>query len=338
MVEIKNLNLKFGKSNLNINLDKKFILSSVVVLLTLYLLIKNLVNASFTKIPEIFYPCLELLSKGQLFQGEPFCAEGPLLFITGFLFQKIFGSYFQIALWILTLLLFILLVYCIYIISKKETGKYNFALISFLVVLWLWDFVIGEKLEKAFAVIFTFLGFYFLYYGKIRFKEMISSIFFAIAVFSSFNAIVPVSLCITFYPIKVGVLKWQNKRCTLSKVDLFKIFYLILPLATIYIILLLIWPNFMDYAFFSHSINPTLSYGEALLILIPWGFINVNIILVYLILFVSLYVFYKTKNAMPLIGSIGLLGILIPHYRSIGLLLIDRMTAPIVPFIILTII
>lgn len=339
-VKIRNLNFKFRGKDVNIRIDKTLILSTIIVIVTFYLLTKKIVNTSFTKIPEVFYPCLELLSKGQLFQGEPFCAEGPFLFITGWLFQKVFGSYFQIALWFLTALFFLLLLYLMYRISKKETGKYNVVLISFLVVLWLWEHIIDGKLEKTFAVIFTFFGFYLLYYSEIKFKEVISSAFFGIAVFSSINAFVPVFLCIAYYPIQIGLIKLNNARLAISKNKntYLKIVYLLLPLAAIYIILLLIWPNFMDYTFFSHNINPRLSYGEALMILIPWGYVNVNIFLAYVILLISLYIFYKTKNAIPIIGSIGLLGVLIPHHRGIGELLIDRMTAPVVPFVILTII
>ena len=309
----------------------------------MYLLVPKIVNPSLEKVPNVFYPCLELLGKGQLFQGEPFCAEGPFLFITGFLFQKIFGNYFQIVLWFLTLALFLLMVYLMYKLSKTETGKFNIALISFLAVLWLWSNVVEGKLEKAFAVLFTFFGFYILYYSKFKFKEMAGSAFFGIAVFSSINAAVPVFLCIAYYPIQIGLIELNNARLAISKnkdnyLKYLKIFYLLLPFAAIYLVLLLIWPNFMDYAFFSHNINPRLSYGEALMILIPWGYINVNIFLAYAILFVSIYVFYKTKNTIPIIGSIGLLGVLIPHHRGIGELLIDRMTAPVVPFIILTII
>lgn len=342
-ITTKGINLRLGKKELNIQFGKNLIIPSILIAITLFILVKKLIvisSGSLAKIPDIFYPCLELLSKGRLFQGEPFCAEGPFLFITGFLFQKIFGDYFQTVLWVLTLALFLLLVYLMYKISKTETGKFNIALISFLSVLWLWEFVVNGKLEKAFAVLFTFFGFYILYYSKFKFKEIISSAFFGIAVFSSINAAIPVFLCIACYPIQIGLIKLNNARLSISKNknNYLKIFYLLLPLAAVYIALLMIWPNFMDYMFFSHNINPRLSYGEALMILIPWGYINVNIFLAYAILLVSLYIFYRTKNVISIIGSIGLLGVLIPHYRGIGELVIDRMTAPVVPFIILTVI
>ncbi len=338
LIKIRDINLKLGEREINVKIDKTIILSVIIMIFTLYLLTKKIANASFTKIPEIFYPCLELLSKGQLFQGEPFCAEGPFLFITGWLFQKTFGSYFQITLWVLTFLLFSYLVFLMYKISKKETGKYNIVLISFLIVLWLWGFVVEDKLEKAFATIFTFLGFYYLYYSNIKFKEIISSIFFAIAVFSSFNALAPIALCILFYPLKIGLIRWKNTRLTFSKVGFLRIFYLLLPFAVIYLILTLIWPNFLKYAFFSHYINPRLTYKEALLVLIPWGYVNLNILIAYSILLISLYVFRAYKNFIPVIGGVSFLVVLVGHHRGIGELVVDRMTAPTVPFIILTII
>ena len=289
--------------------------------------------------------CIDFLSKGQLYTGHPHCQEGPILFIIGLIFRSFFGAAtaFHVSLKAFILSLGLLVAYLGYKIIKLETQKKGIFLAAFLFVIWLYGYLVTDTFDKSLTVAFTFIGFYFMYYSKVRFREIIAGAFFSLSIFSSIqSAILPVILLL-YYPFEIGLIQLEGNGLGIKGVKIrlkkFKnVMLVIAPILVIFIVLVVIFPNMLAYSLFAHSLDPEFTLKQLLPLLAPKGSVNINLFFAYFVLGFSLYLFYHKKNVIPLVGSISLAIIMFAVAKTAGGFQISRYMIPAYPFIILTLV
>ena len=282
---------------------------------------------------------MDLIKEGTLYGGQPHCASGPVLFFTGFVFNAIFGSYFQIALKIFLIGLGILLVYLMYKIIKKETEDNDILFILLLSVLWLFPEVSGNNLEKVLSMLFLFFAFYLLYYSKIKFNWFYSGLLLSLSFFSSIQVMIFIIVMLGYHPFRskaISISLKGKKSISLRPKKFIVLLKIIGIMLLIFLVLRYIYPNILSYTLFAHSIDPLYGFFEAAKHMLPSAFTDSNLFIIYIVLAVSAYLFIKSKNAIFIIGSIGLFVVFFTVHKGSGGFLITRYSLPAIPFIILT--
>ena len=305
-----------------------------------------LYNTSWSEaIGKDWQPCLDYFAKGELYQGQLICPYGPVYFGIGYLFKLIFNDFYQIALRLFLLILFIYTIYLLARISQDETSKKYYLIIVLLSLLWIYPQTVAAKPEKAFAVFFTFFGFYFLYYTNFKFKEIISATFFSLGMYSSFNPAPLIAVIVVIYSLKLELVKFEYPKVKIkfdfAKQKTSKFLILVFSLIIIFILVKLLYPNFLAYSLFSHATayeKYNLPLVTVLKEFLPGHYMPVVLFLIYIILIICLLAFISTKKHIPIIGFLGVVGIVISYKMGLGEFQFGRMVAPAIPFIILSII
>jgi len=333
--------LVFLEADMKLKIKKRDLLLLVpIIAISIYFLY----NTSWSEaIGKDWQPCLDIFAQGKLYQGQLICPYGPVYFGIGYLFRLVFNDFYQIALRIFLLTLFIFTIYFLVKISQKETTKKHFLIIIFLSLLWIYPQTVSAKPEKAFALLFTFFGFYTLYYTNYKFKEIVSAALFSLAMYSSFNAAPVIFIIVGMYFFKLEIANINFKRPFLhlnyEKEKIKKYLTLIFSLALLFLFIKLLYPNFLVYSLYAHSQIDIihLSLGSVLIDMLPTFYMPVLLLLLYIIFILCLLTFIKTKHHAPVICFFGLILIVMSIKLNLGDFQFGRMTAPIVPFLILTI-
>ena len=319
--------LVFLEVDMKLKIKKRDLLLLIpIIAVSLYFLY----NTSWSEaIGKDWQPCLDIFAQGKLYQGQLICPYGPVYFGIGYLFRLVFNDFYQIALRIFLLTLFISTIYFLIKIIQKETTKKHFLIIIFLSLLWIYPQTVSAKPEKAFALLFTFFGFYTLYYTNYKFKEIVSAALFSLAMYSSFNAAPVIFTIVGMYFFKLDYEKEKIK----------KYLSLIFSLMLLFLFIKLLYPNFLVYSLYAHSQidNLHLSLGSVLIDMLPTFYMPVLLLLLYVIFILCLLTFIKTKHHAPVICFFGLILTVISIKLNLGDFQFGRMTAPIVPFLILTV-
>lgn len=341
MKKENNENIKIQKPSNFFERNKAKVYSIIILLVLIY-------YAKQTSIPSYspeWMSCIDFLAKGQLYTGHPHCQEGPVLFIIGLIFRSLFGAgtAFHVSLKVAILSLGLVVAYLGYKIIKLETQKRGIFLAAFLYIIWLYSYLVADSYDKSLTVVFTFIGFYFMYYSKIKFREIIAGTFFSLSVFSSIqSAVLPVILLL-YYPFEVGLVQLEGNGLSVKGVKIrlkkFKnVLLVIAPILAIFAVLIIIFPHMLAYSLFAHSLDPEFTLNQLLPLLIPKGSVNINLFFAYFVMAFSLYLFYHKKNVIPLAGSISLAMIMFTVAKTSGGFLINRYMIPAYPFIILTLV
>lgn len=319
--------------------------SKVYILILALILVFYIKQTETSTFRDEWFSCVDFLAKGELYTGHPHCQEGPVLFIIGLIFKSIFGTgtAFHASLKVFILLLTAVMIYLAYRVIRIETEKRGIFMAAFLFIIWLYLPLISNNFDKSLTVVFPFFGFYLLYYSKIRFREVLAGLFFSLSIFSSIqSAIIPLIL-LAYYPFETGFVKIEREgaRINAVKINPKKILSIVLaafPILIISAVLLLIFPNLLAYSLFAHSLDPEFTLRQLLPLLIPKGYVSINLFFAYLVLAFSFYLFYVKRNVIPLAGGISLAAIMFTVAKTSGGFLINRYTIPTYPFIILTLV
>lgn len=320
--------------------------SKIYIIFLLLILAYYAKQTSLSTYRDEWFSCIDFLEKGQLYSGHPHCQEGPVLFIIGMVFKSFFGTgvAFQVSLKIFITLLSIAMLYLGYSIIELETQKRGMFLAAFLFIIWLfYNHLAGDNYDKSLTVVFIFIGFYFMYYSRIKFREVIAGIFFSLSIFSSMQSAILPAILLAYYPFETGLVHFETKGLSVKSIKIrprkfWNIFLVLLPMILIFVVLVIVFPNMLAYSLFAHSLDPEFTFSQLIPLLIPKGSVNVNLFFAYFVLAFSLYLFYLRRSVIPLVGSISLAIIMFTVAKTSGGFLINRYTAPTYPFIILTLV
>jgi hypothetical protein len=209
--------------------------------------------------------CLDYLGQGTLYGGQPQnCIYGPVFYSMLYLIRGLFDNSFLSAVNMLVVIAHLAVLYFLYKIIKKETGKYFLILIAalyfFLIVIH-----IQFHLHLFIASVYFFIGFYFLFYSTLKYKEIIAGVFFALSIFSAMNSLLLLFIIIFFYIINILKFKRINKKICYTLKELYKTILIIFPIIILLGILILIFPNMLSYTLFVYLTPEQITPGEEIL-------------------------------------------------------------------------
>src|SRR3989338_613003 len=262
-----------------------------------------------------------------------------MLFYTGFIFKAVFGSVYQTALKGFLVLLFVLYAYCLWNIVKKDGRQTDIWLMLFLSLLLVYPHFVSDNLEKGLAMIFTFFGYYLLYHSEIRLSWAYAALSFSVAFFSSVKSLIIIAILVGWYPFQSGIIAFSSEKrkgLFIRRKGLVILGGLAVICLAIFGLLKLLYPNILTYILFAHSTDPLYTLSQALKNLVPSASIDKDLFIVYVVMALSAWVFYKNKEVSPLAVGIGLAVIMLMQHKGSGGIIIGRYMAPAFPFIILT--
>ncbi|PIN77133.1 hypothetical protein COV16_07295 [Candidatus Woesearchaeota archaeon CG10_big_fil_rev_8_21_14_0_10_34_8] len=178
--------------------------------------------------------CLGFLSEGTLYGGQPYCAQGPIVYIFAKLIQILPGSddmNFQTVSLLMLFLSFILL----YIFKKKITDDNSLFFLGIFFVLYFIR-IAEDDFTSVVAVFFLLLEIYFLYLSNTKHKEIYAGIFLGLCIFSKTHFFLASGMVALFYLIKE-----RTKKLIISFIKITA------PSLIFFVILKIIFPNFVTY-------------------------------------------------------------------------------------------
>ncbi|HLG25001.1 MAG TPA: hypothetical protein VI564_08785 [Candidatus Nanoarchaeia archaeon] len=283
--------------------------------------------------------CLDYVKQGTLFSGQPHCASGIVLFYTAFIFKSIFGSFYQTALRVFVLAVLAIVIYLIYRIAKIESGKDDFWFILLVSLLLLFPQSNTTNLEKIWSMQYLLIGFYFLYYSRLKFSWAFSGIFFAAAIFSSMQSVIILAILAFYYPFHSEAIKIVLGEKAKMSISPKKFYPLLKAIALILLVFVIIWiryPKILDYSLLAHSTDPLYGFFEAAVHLLPSKYLDSRLFVLYIAILFSAYEFFKGKKVFALAGGLGLLTIFYVIHKGPGGMGFGKYTFPAIPFFIIT--
>ncbi len=326
-----------------------FILVFVIIFAILYAL-QWIGYPSFESPPLQHHDiCMKHIKEWTLYSGDPYCFQSPISYVFAGLFSLISENFSKVNLIFYFITLFII-TYLACFIKRKETGSDSIFFFCFL-FLFLFAKYLSVQLATNVAVFFIITGFYVLDYTTLRWKYALSGLLFGLALFSKSHntplVVGPILLFHFYYLYK----KQSNKTGTFTKNILCffkeeksKIIGLCLPPILLFILLLFLFPGFVNYNYIVHFYYPPLqSYSSIFLELVTFTYwYNGLFILLYIGFFISLLrvIFYKKCDVFSFIATISFLLLIIFDAHKAGLYkLIDeyRYFLPFMPFYLINI-
>lgn len=222
-----------------------------ILLIGIFFLIVSYMVGNGTNEPyqKRHYVCFKFISEGTLYGGQPYCADGPVIFYLGYPFYIWGGEEFlQIAFFILRIMINTHIVFLLYSILRKEVKTdplKTIIVLLFFYVGWIY-FIIDNAPETLLATYFLLCGVYLLFYSTYHFRNGIAQILFMLAFFSKITSllvIVSITLFFLFY-----VRKQKNFFRTLKECAVGWIIF-----SSTVILMVLISPHLLDYMFFTHT-------------------------------------------------------------------------------------
>jgi len=255
------------------------------------------------------YRCVELLNNGELYEGQPFCEQGPVLYITLSLLQLIALNYKSL------MLLHILLNVCVFVmiwsIARREVRHLDLSvlLLFYLPIIGVTSF---GKPEMLLCTLFFLIGFLQFYYEG---KHWSSGFWFALSMLSKFSVAPIIAFTMLFFVLIRHIHK-VPKSLMVEWKEVFKSLKISLkPLITIIIVFFIVWlwkPNVFKYSVISHmGGTEQIPFGYAVVTLTNvLNQPNLSHLLIYFIILFFGFMLFKDKNVHYFLSSAGFATIL----------------------------
>ncbi len=288
--------------------------------------------------------CLEYLKEGRLYGGDPYCFQGPFIYILIFLFDLLFSS-IPIGTSIFYFISLFLIGYLFTKIKEKETGKESLFFV-YLITLFLFGKVFISDFASIPATLFLLCGFYILFYKENTWKYLMTGIFFSFAMLSKpHNTPLVIAPAILFHFVR-EYLKWKKHEImSFRQLLLFlkerwkNIALLFAPIFVLFFSAIAFLNHFLIYNYIIHTYNPVVqTYTSMINELVTFTYwYNGLFLLLYLGIFVSglRLVFYKKIDLFSFVACISFPILILLVGNKFGLYkLIDqyRYILPLAPF------
>ncbi|MBW2971267.1 glycosyltransferase family 39 protein, partial [Candidatus Woesearchaeota archaeon] len=294
------------------------------------MLFNMLIRGSFvveTLWQDRFTGCVQFIEEGRLYKNIPGCFQGPVVFETGYIVSRIFNldpaspdfqNQMSLALTPFFYLMSALIILLINKIVEKETGK-SYYLLSALLYLVLMYFSSIARFEIFLAAFLFFVGYYFLT-AKHRYAQLISMVFFSLALFTKLTAVYVVGIVMVYHVLKSsfsfkeGKFGFKPKRlfhAVLPFFGVFTAFYIIFTILTPHFLLYMIYPVSNIYELSTGQVRSDAvqrgSFGDFLsqsAKSITTNYVFISIVLLFLLSCLSFFLLKDKKlhTILPLVG------------------------------------
>jgi hypothetical protein len=251
--------------------------------------------------------CLGYLASGTLYGGQPYCFQGPVVYITAAVLQFIFGQLERGLIFSYCISIF-LVAGVIFLIVFHETAKKRFFLVSFIII-----FVFGKIFVQDFATVVALVlvlaGFYVFQYMNFQGKYAIAGLLFSLSLFSKpHNTPFVIGPLLFFW-----LYKGYKEKAIKEKIK--PLIALSLPFFVLLGIFVLVFPNFIMYNYVIHTYNPTVQSISSILweLVIFKYYYNGLFLLLYIAVWIAALrcFFYKRFDVFSFISSISFLVLVI---------------------------
>ncbi len=218
-----------------------------------------------------FYLCAQYLKEGTIFQGQPYCGQGIILYAF-VLFLRLFtlGAFSKIFYLTLFVLLHVHALFLIHRIAKQETGKNEYLLVGILYLFTTYFF--GGNLSSFLAMYFLLTGFYTLYYSSLPHKNILGPVLMTFGPLSKATAMPLFGFLVAYLAYRSFAPKLVNRRLVFNK-DL----RALIPfacIAAVFGLLFLFYPGAWVYEFGNQSARLTMGVVQTLQLL--WSSFTIN--------------------------------------------------------------
>ncbi|HME87423.1 MAG TPA: hypothetical protein VKE88_03360, partial [Candidatus Nanoarchaeia archaeon] len=205
---------------------------SVAVLLIFAFTINAMPNAHFYS--ERFIPCVELLEKDLLYQGQPICGHGPAPLVVGAVIQKIIPQYLQEGTLLLAIIMTMLIAYFMITLANVTDKKLKLTiyLAAFLIIFEI-------SLLKVDTLMACFFMLYSFYLDKTNEKHSVWKNI-SIGVLQALSILSKTTIAIAYvayysYPFALKYLTGQRITKEQQKSRIIQIVSLVILLALVFI-------------------------------------------------------------------------------------------------------
>ncbi len=236
--------------------------------------------------------CINYLVSGTLYGGQPECVQPPMMYIAGAFFWILSESHLE---YFANLAIVVLNVFCLYAVMKMAgvSGMRLTAVSCITYCLLILPLTVGA-LDTALAFFFTVSAGYILLEGQCLEAAAVSGVLCAFALASKMTSATAIAAIFVAYATVI-----PRKRGWLRGVgSAFAVFFS--PLAVSFLVLTLLYPNYVVYTILSHSHTEKLGYAAAAV-----GFITTNpladynVFIFYVIYIAVLYSYLRSGGILP---------------------------------------
>jgi hypothetical protein len=282
-----------------------------------------------------FFVCFEYIAQGVLYNGQPYCAQGPVLLYSLYGIYRLFGEHLYLAISFVGVLLNLGILFLMRLIIEKETKQKVFLSLLIVYTFVLYFPIMSSLYGMLLSTFFFLLGFYVFQYSSSKVSYGLAGFFFSLALFSKFTVFIPLLLFLAFILGKKLIVSFRSAPSLLSALRLSFVSsqsYFGPFLAGLFVpffVLFFIFPSILSYSAFSHSINPSSNYGSAFFgILSQFNFLPLFssslpfytfFSFIFIILFsVSFFVFFLRRDVFSFLASFATLFSLLKFFQVNG--------------------
>ncbi|MBD3388450.1 MAG: hypothetical protein GF416_05210 [Candidatus Altiarchaeales archaeon] len=205
--------------------------------------------------------CIDYLLGGTLYDGQPECVQPPTVYLAGAVFSKM-GMLQPLS----NAFILLLNAVCLHTMLKL-IGRADFkvrAVVSAVYCLLVVPLMLGE-LETAFACAFMMGGVYYFFKGDDAKGRLVSSTLLALALMSKVTVLSAVAALFSLMVIEHIRRGWESDDWEYeTRLAVRDSLLFIGPLMTAFIIMKLLFPQFLVYTLLSHAHSEQLGYLEAI--------------------------------------------------------------------------
>jgi len=269
--------------------------------------------------------CVEYFRQGVLYGGQPYCAQGPVIFVVGYVLQELFGRFIQEAAITTSILFNALALYFTVLIARHEGVKAKPGFIALLYVLLVYPSGI-RYLASVVSMTILLLAYYALFHTNFRFKAALFGFLASAAMLTKFTSTILIAMFTLKYFYGRLVTPARSKDSVAFKVRLSidsinQLLMMASSAVALFLLFNLIFPNIYLY-----TVNAQVSVGnhtftQSLLRTIPLpGNLSVRHIPLYSLLILLALSYVRTKNTFSLIAAIAIPFNLVNAGRSLAFL------------------
>ena len=278
-----------------------------------------------------WFLCMDYIHQGILYQHDPYCAQGPVLFYSLYAVYTLFKDHIYFALSFVGLFLNLGILFLLRAIIMQETQKKAFlSLILVYSVIFYYPYF-SVKYGELLSTFFFLMGLYLLFYTSPSSKEnfenllhlskfskknfmkfshiYLASLFFFLALFTKFIVVVP--LLLTFlYALYTFYKKSKEQNSKYSHAVLLYSLSLLIPFLLFTLLLWWRFPSLFYYVIIAHTTHPYMYYSYAFHVffisLTPFTTPYLYFTLLSWIVVLSCSFFYLRRSVFSLLASLGL--------------------------------
>ncbi|MFA6888326.1 MAG: hypothetical protein WC254_02410 [Candidatus Woesearchaeota archaeon] len=326
------------------NMDtKKLYKKMFLIIIIIFLLYKTIDYFGAIGYRETWNICLDYISQGTLWIGQPHCEGAILPFYIISLLDTIVGrEYTQIAVIIFSTIISIIFFWIFIKVVKKELNEEDFFWPGLFFGLFFYINMI-TNVEAILNSFFFFFAYYVLFHTEWKNKEYLTGILLLCALLSKINVVIQIAFLLFWYSYTTKMWYFEDKKLKIQfKQELFWQYgKIIMPVIMGFTILTLIYDYFWIYSwdvFTNQTIALSTLQTLKELIFFNINSAEINYLPILIIVGISIYLFYKENKFYTFMsGPVFLLAIfLIARAFDISSVTGLRYWSVIFPFVILS--